>query len=170
MILKLTNINYDKLQSYENDILLNKKLTNISPSNMYEILFNCPNFNTIFDLFLNEIKKTSKDLFDVYVKNMWGYIQTSNDTTAINFTNQFKSQVTISSEYSFIYLIKSNISSIFIKNDKNIQNIILTPGDLLIFKTSDFIKDENDTNDRIALIGSISNIKNINKVVKKILI
>lgn len=167
MITKLTNINCDKLNEYEDDILLNKKLTNTSPSNMYEILFDCENFDNIFNLVLDKIDNIDKD---VYVKNMWGYVQTSTEDSQISLNKNFKQQIIIPAEYSFIYIIKSNVTSIFLKKDDNIQNIILTAGDLLIFKTDDFIKEESDTKDRVALIGSISNVKNTNEPIKKVMI
>lgn len=170
MIIKLTDINCKKLQEYELDILLNKNLTNISSSNMYEILFDCENFNEIFNLVLDEIKKTKNDDFSVYVKNMWGYIQNSSEPNGINFDINFKNQITIPSEYSFIYLIKSNVTSIFLKKDDVIQNIILNEGELVIFKTNAFLKDNYFYKDRIALIGSISKVvENINPI-KKVII
>lgn len=170
MIIKKTNINLDKLDLYQSDILLNKELTNISPSNMYEILFDCENFEEIFGIILNELKEKTNENFDVYVKNMWGYIQTNEEPNQINFNINFKNQITIPSEYSFIYLIKGNITSIFLKKDDNIQNIILTKGDMLIFKTTDFIKDESDTTDRVVILGSISKVENIVKTITKVII
>lgn len=167
MITKLTNINCDKLNEYEADILLNKKLTNTSPSNMYEILFDCQNFDNIFNLVLDKIDNIDKD---VYVKNMWGYVQSSTENSQISLNKNFKPQIIIPAEYSFVYIIKSNVTSIFLKKDDNIQNIILTAGDLLIFKTDDFIKDESDTKDRVILIGSISKVENIIEPIKKSII
>ena len=114
MITKLTNINCDNLNEYEDDILLNKKLTNTSPSNMYEILFDCENFDNIFNLVLDKIDNIDKD---VYVKNMWGYVQTSTEDSQISLNKNFKQQIIIPAEYSFIYIIKSNVTSIFLKKD-----------------------------------------------------
>lgn len=170
MIIKKTNINLDKLDLYQSDILLNKELTNVSPSNMYEILFDCENFEEIFGIVLNEVKEKTNKNFDVYVKNMWGYVQNNEEEQSINFNINFKNQITISSEYSFIYLIKGNITSIFLKKGDNIQNIILTKGDILIFKTNNFIKEESDTNNRIALIGAISEIRGNIQEIKKVII
>ena len=169
MIKKITNIDQHIMNECENDILLNKQLTNISPSNMYEILFDCENFDKIFNIFLKELKEETNKNFDVYVKNMWGYIQNETDNQPINLIRNFKNQIIIPSEYSFIYSIKSNITSVFIKKENDIQNIILNKGDMLIFKTSDFIKEESDLQNRIALVGSVSemidNVPEIKKVI-----
>ncbi len=166
MVIKLTNIDLDNLQSYEKDILLNKILTNNSPSNMYEILFDCENFDKIMNIVLDVIKKEKNDNFDVYVKNMWGYVQNSQESQVIVFPKNFKNQLSISSDYSFVYIIKSTKTDFLFKNEK----ISLNEGDLLIFKTEDYLKEEFDGNDRVILIGSILSIKNNVEPIKKILI
>ena len=76
MILHLTNINSKNLES---DIILNKNLTNISPSNMYEILFDSESFDEIFNIVLQKLKEFTNQNFDTYVKNIWGYIQNDDD-------------------------------------------------------------------------------------------
>jgi len=93
MIIKLTNVNLNNLDNLTTDIILNKELTNISPSNMYEILFDCENFDNIFNIFLQKIKENTTDSFDVYVKNMWGYIKNENETKSIDFNINFKNQI-----------------------------------------------------------------------------
>jgi len=158
MNIKITNINLSTIDLCENDILLNKELTNISPSNMYEILFDSQNFDNIFSIFLEKLKEEANENFDIYVKNMWGYVQTNENYGAINFNMNFKNQIAIPSKYSFICPIKANITSIFLKKENNIQNIILNKGDMLLFNTSDFLKEESDTKERVVLVGSISNI------------
>lgn len=171
MTTKISNLNLEKLGSYQSDILLNKQLTNISPSNMYEILFDCENFDEIFNIFLKELKEKTNKNFDVYVKNMWGYIQTNIETQLININLNFKNQITISSEYSFIYFIKSINSKIYLKNHNDMVEIVdMNMGDILIFDTQNFIKDESEDKQRIALIGSLSsNIQNTSQI-KKIII
>ena len=170
MIKKITNIDQKIMNECENDILLNKQLTNVSPSNMYEILFDSENFDKIFNIFLNELKEQTNKNFDVYVKNMWGYVQDETDNQPINLIRNFKNQIIIPSQYSFIYPIKANVTSVFIKKDDNIQNIILTKGDMLIFKTIDFIKEESDTNNRIILVGSASDVVGNIQEIKKVII
>ncbi len=171
MIIKLTNVNLNNLDNLTTDIILNKELTNISPSNMYEILFDCENFDNIFNIFLQKIKENTTDSFDVYVKNMWGYIKNENETKSIDFNINFKNQIIIPSNYSFIYLIKSNNTNIDLKKENgDIETISLNEGDLLIFKTKDFLNDECGDVNRIALLGSIAKISNTPKITKKVMI
>ena len=166
MITKLTNVNLEKLQDCTADILLNKNLTNISPSNMYEILFDCRNFNEVFDIFLEKLKESESKELDVYVKNMWGYVQSDSEASLIKFNRSFKDQIIVPSKYSFIYAVEMPNTTIHLKaNEVNLQN-----GDLLIFKTEDFIKEESSNKDRIALIGSIALIENSIEPIKKVLI
>jgi len=171
MIQKITNIDLSTFESCKNDILLNKKLTNISPSNMYEILFDCENFDNIFNIFLNKLKKETNEDFNVYVKNMWGYIQTEEENNPINFNRNFKNQITIPSEYSFIYFIELINSKIYLKNDKDTTEIIdMNVGDIIIFNTEKFIKDESEDKKRIALVGSLSSNIQTTLQIKKVVI
>ncbi len=171
MIIKLTNINLNNLESVEADILLNKKLTNVSPSNMYEILFDCESFDSIFNIFLQSVKDYTNDNFDVYIKNMWGYIQTPNENDSINFNINFKNQITIPSNYSFIYLVKSNATNIDLKKENgDVEKILLNEGDLLIFNTKDFLTDVSTDKNRIVLIGSIAECLKNTEPIKKALL
>jgi len=165
MILHLTNINSENLKS---DIVLNKNLTNISPSNMYEILFDSQNFGDIFNVVLEKLKEITNENFSVYVKNMWGYIQNTEETKSIDFDINFKNQITIPSNYSFIYVVESNTTNIHLtKTNGDIELVSLNEGDLLIFKTEDFVNDESIDVNRIALVGSIANVVNNKQIIKK---
>jgi hypothetical protein len=164
MILHLTNIVSENLKS---DIILNKNLTNISPSNMYEILFDSENFDKILNIVLQKITETTNTEFDVYVKNMWGYIQNTEETKSIDFNINFKNQIIIPSNYSFIYIVESNTTNIHLKKTNgDIELVTLNEGDLLIFKTEDFVNDESIDVDRIVLVGSIANVE-IQKPIKQ---
>jgi len=168
MILHLTNINSQNLKS---DIMLNKNLTNISPSNMYEILFDSQNFGDIFNVVLEKLKEITNENFSVYVKNMWGYIQNTEETKSIDFDINFKNQITIPSNYSFIYVVESNTTNIHLtKTNGDIELVSLNEGDLLIFKTEDFVNDESIDVNRIALVGSIANITNKKQIIKKVML
>lgn len=150
----------------QDDIELNKYLTNISPSNMYEILFDSEAFNKVLNTVLEKLTEQTQSNFDVYVKNMWGYVQSRDEPGFINFSRSFKDQIIIPSEYSFIYAVKTPDTTIHLKTEKvNLQN-----GDLLIFKTEDFLQDESETVDRIALVGSVARITGNAEPVKKALI
>lgn len=167
MIKKLTDLNLN-LTQFEADILLNKSLTNVSPTNMYEILFDCDNFNRVFNVALEEIKNYTGNDLEVYVKNMWGYVQTTKRNEDINLNIDFKNQVSVDSEYSFIYLVKSLETYVHLDNsDELIEQANLNQGEMLIFKTKDFIKEESTDRSRIALVGSMIPISSIVKAYKK---
>lgn len=167
MIKKLTDLNLN-LTQFEADILLNKSLTNVSPTNMYEILFDCDNFNKVFNVALEEIKNYTSNDLEVYVKNMWGYVQTTKRNEDINLNIDFKNQVSVDSEYSFIYLVKSLETYVHLDNsDELIKQVNLNQGEMLIFKTKDFIKEESTDRSRIALVGSMIPISSIVKAYKK---
>ena len=168
MILHLTNINSENLKS---DLVLNKNLTNISPSNMYAILFDYESFDKILNIVLQKLKENTNQNFDTYVKNMWGYIQNTEETKSIDFDINFKNQITIPSNYSFIYVVESNTTNIHLtKTNKDIELVSLNEGDLLIFKTEDFVNDESIDINRIALVGSIANITNKKQIIKKVML
>lgn len=167
MLLKLTNIDFNDLQSYQSDIILNKKLTNVSTSNMYEILFDCDNFDKIFNIVLDKIKKETNDNLDVYVKNMWGYLQDDKAFSKIRFDKNFKSQVLIPSKYSFIFAIKSFNTNFYLNSDDVVEKITINDGDILIFDTHIFTNDESDNQNRIFLIGSILPVEEDICVIKK---
>ena len=166
MILHLTNINSENLKQ---DIILNKDLTNISSSNMYEILFDSESFDEIFNIVLQKLKEVTNQNFETYVKNMWGYIQ--NDDDFINFNMDFKDQVSIRPEYSFIYLINSKNTDVCLKDENDvIEKVKLNEGEILIFKTKNFLNELSQNKKRIALVGSLVSINESMHPIKKILI
>jgi hypothetical protein len=166
MILHLTNINSKNLKQ---DIILNKDLTNISSSNMYEILFDSESFDEIFNIVLQKLKEVTNQNFDTYVKNMWGYVQ--NDDDFINFNMVFKDQVSIMPEYSFIYLVNSENTDVFLKNENDVvEKINLNKGEILIFKTNSYLSETSQNKKRIALAGSLASINENLGLIKKILI
>ncbi len=168
MILHLATFNLSVLESYKQDILLNKELTNKVYSNMYEVLFDCTNFTETLNSTLKNIQEHTKENFDVYVKNMWGYVQDGTRTERIDFKKTFKDQLTILPKYSFMYLVDSSETHIHLNASGELnRQISLNPGDLLIFETEDFIQDESRDQNRIALIGSITPIADAIELPKK---
>ena len=166
MTLHLTNINSENVKQ---DIILNKDLTNISSSNMYEILFDSESFDEIFNIVLQKLKEFTNKNFDTYVKNMWGYIQ--NDDDFINFKMNFKDQVSIRPEYSFIYLANSENTDVLLKDENDVvEKINLNEGEILIFKTKNFLNEVSQNKKRIALVGSLVSINENIGLIKKILI
>ena len=118
MILHLKNINSNNLQSFESQIILNKDLTNISTSNMYEILFDCEDFDTIVNLVLKKIIDITNEDFSVYVKNMWGFIQTESKNEPLYLTYHLKDELSIKPKYTFIYVIKCVETILQVNNEK----------------------------------------------------
>ena len=166
MILHLTNINSENLES---DIILNKNLTNISSSNMYEILFDSESFDKILNLVLQKLKEATNENFATYVKNMWGYIQ--NDDDFINFDMPFKDQVSITPEYSFICLVNSENTDVFLKDENGvIETIKLNKGEILIFKTNSFLSETSQNTKRIVLVGSLALVNENTGLIKKVLL
>ena len=97
---------------------------------------------------------------------MWGYVKTNSENEPIFFNESFKDQLIIKPEYSFIYMVESSKTNFYLKNEK----FDLDAGDMLIFKTDDFVKDEFDQENRISLIASISTISNKVVSIKKVMI
>ena len=109
--------------------------------------------------------------FEVYVKNMWGYVQSSSEAGLIKFNKSFKDQIIVPSKYSFIYVVKMPDTTVHLNVDEELnRQVTLNEGDLLVFKTEDFIKEESTSKNRIALIGSMALIENSTEPVKKGLI
>lgn len=167
MVVQLFNINPNKLYLHGIDLLANRALTTPQRSNMYEILFDCKYFDKILSLALKEIKEHTGEDFEMYIKNMWGYMQNEEQKDPIDFNKTLKDQLLIKSEYSFVHLIKSAKTVFYFKHQE--EGVNLSQGDMLIFKTDNFLREEFDTEDRIALVGAITPINSI-KPIKKALI
>ena len=167
-VIKLTNIDSDNLEKFKKDILLNKILINISKNNMFEILFNSTNFDNLLNIVLKNIKEQTNDNFDVFIKNMWGYIR--NDDDLIRFNIPIKDELSIKPKYSFIYVIDSEETLIYIKNEIGVvEKFTLKIGELLIFETNNFIEEICNDKHRIILIGSITNDLTVYEIEKKLL-
>jgi len=74
-----------------------------------------------------------------------------------NLEKQLKRGINPKSKYSFILFIKSFKSKISLRLKNEIKEIVLEDGDLLIFKTEDFLCDEFSTPERIGIYGSLTN-------------
>ena len=168
MIVQLFNINSNKLYLSGIDLLANRAVTTPQRSNMYEILFDCKYFDKILNLALREIKEYTGDNFEVYIKNMWGYMQNQEQNEPIDFNKNLKDQLFTKTEYSFIHLVKSSKTTFYFKGQG--EGISLTQGDMLIFKTESFLREEFDTQDRLALIGAITPVKDSVELPKKTII
>lgn len=148
-----TNISLD---SVKNDILQIPK-TIKSKSNTYDVIFSCDNFSNILDTVIHALCINTKETFNTYVKNIQGYIQTDELNTPIVFDRILKRGISPTSKYSFIFIVSSIKTSLHFKTNNSNERIEVLNGDLVIFKTGDFTRDEYDKSNRIALLGSITN-------------
>lgn len=158
MIIKIEKISELDIDMVFNDVILNKKITTKSQTNMYEMLFQSKSISKIFDVVIDILKNETKEEFDVYIKTIWGYIQTTIDNKFIIIDKKIIDGISPMAKYSFIYCAKSDDTIIHLKSINNvIVKTELNSGDLLIFKTDDFVKDECKILDRVLLIGSLTN-------------
>ena len=165
MILKFENLFSESLQSFKEDILLNKNLTNVSESNMYDILFDCQNFDNITNTVLTKIENIIHEDFNVYVKNLWGFIQTEIENKKLQILPYLKDELSIKPKYTFIYVIESIETVLQIDNElMNLKN-----GDLVIFKSEHNFEDRSNNSNKILIIGSLTNDLYEDKNQKKLL-
>lgn len=144
------------LLELEKDIFLNRTITNISPSNMYEIIFTSKNFVFVEKNILDHIKKITNKKFDVYVKNFWGYVQDKIDVSFVSINKtKIKEGIITQPNYSFVLPIKGSFQ-ILLKNKIEEQLIFVSPGEACVFNTENFIEHIGEIENRIAIIGSIS--------------
>lgn len=149
------------LNILENDIILASNT--IKPDqNRYDIIFKCSSINIVVDEFIKNLERHFGGNYEVHVKLIQSYIQTKNVFTPIIFNKVLKREIKPTSDYSFI--IFTNPGNTLLKFTSTTQKV--KKGDLIIFKTEDFVKDISRDLDRIALIGSITNKIN-NKMINK---
>lgn len=151
----ITNLDID-LKLIKSDVL---EIPNtMKPrDNRYDVLFNCNTFDTILNSVIKIISDETNEIFDIYIKRLQGYIQTNDSNTPIIIERQLKNGILPIPKYSFIYMIDAFDTKLEINS--NIVNPL--NGDLIIFKTINFVKDECSNFNRIALIGSITNELNV---------
>lgn len=159
---KIYNLNHLDI---EDDILLNKDITIISPSNMYEFFFESKKLKILQGHVIDLIKKNTGENFEIYSKNMWGYIQTEKDQQNIKLNSSILGEgIKLESKWSFIYFTRTEKTIINLMSNTIKESVYPKAGELLIFPTNYFYEDFSEENDRIALIGSITNdIKYKNK-------
>jgi hypothetical protein len=160
-------VNYNSnLDSLMGDIFLNKKITNQSPSNMYEFLFESEDLNTLCDYVVERLKTETGENFDVLVKTIYGYIQDEENQEPIMIDKKLKEGLTTTAKYSFILNAHPEDMLISIKvGVDSIKTTTLKVGKLLIFKTEDFIKCKSNGINKFLIVGSLSNdiTKSVNK-------
>lgn len=136
----------------ERDIL--STLDTIKPNlNRYDIIFESGNINTIISSFINNVEKIFKEDFSVHVKLIQSYIQTVDNPSPILFSKVIKREIKPTAKYSFIFFTDPGDTLL----EFSYGNVKPSIGDLIIFKSHDFIRDTSTSSDRIALLGSITN-------------
>ena len=154
------------LQSLKDDVFLNKEITNLSPSNLYEFLFESETLDGFCDYVIDLLKKETNENFDLLVKTIYGYIQDEEHQEQISIDKKLKEGLITVSKYSFILNIQSKDTSILINEDlNNIKTIKLDEGKLIIFRTEDFLRCESSDVNRVLIVGGLSN--DITKTVNK---
>jgi hypothetical protein len=140
-----------------NEILLNKKITKVSTTNLYEILINSDELKLITKNVIENIKNTSDENFNVFCKNLWGYIQTSDEPELIKINSLIHDAIFIKPKWSFFYFIETKNTTLQFKIGLKEIELIPEPNELIIFPTKFFMKDNCIETGRIVLVGSISN-------------
>jgi hypothetical protein len=155
----LSNLNFDYDLIYEL-ILLNKSITKVSQSNLYEILFKSKLFEDVFEIIKYTLTQNYQENFDCYVQNLQGYISNEENNQKIQLNkNQIKDYLIIPPKYSFILPTNNEIKIELIDNIYE-----LNKGNVLIFNTQDFLSDKSENINNVCLIGTISN--DINNFIK----
>jgi hypothetical protein len=144
------------LNSIEDDLRLNSEHVKIE-FNKRALLVHSNNISKIIDIVINNLKNETMESFDVYAKNIFGYTQAEGNNQTIEFTKQLKDDINLIAKYSFIFFTKSFDSKIFLGIENSLNGITIVDGDLLIFKTEDFLKDVCLIPERIGIYGSLTN-------------
>lgn len=156
MTYKIVKPNID-LSDIENDIRINSNVVKMQ-SHKHVLMIHTDSFSELFKTILDNLKNETLEPFDEYVKNSFTFIETENSGEIINFSKQLKSDINLISKYSFIYLTKSFSTKISLNLNTKQNQVEIGDGDLLLFKTEDFIGEACLTPKRIGLFGSLTNL------------
>lgn len=148
MVFTYPNIDLSKIKQ---EVLLLKEVSK-SYTNRYDAIFDCQSFSVVVKSFLCALNGISKSNFDVYVKNIQGYIQTEDNNSPICFDKALKRDLKPTAKYSFVYGIDMKDTKLYFQDDV----VSIGNGDLIVFKTEQFIEDKSTKTNRIALIGSLT--------------
>ena len=153
---KILKPNID-LSDIENDIILNSNVVKTQFGKQV-LMIHTDSFLELFKIILSNLSIETGEPFDEYVKSSFTFIETENSGEIIKFNKQLKSDINLISKYSFIYLTKSFNTKILLKLGATPNEIEISDGDLLLFKTEDFIGDTSLTPERIGVFGSLTNL------------
>jgi len=165
MLYKIIKLNVD-LISLEDEINTNVKNVKIQ-SNKRILMIQSKIFSHLIENILDELKLMTGENFNTYVKTIFTF--TENNNEEIKFTKQLKNDINLISKYSFIFFTKSLNSKILINSQTGINEISVDDGDLLLFKTENFIGSSCSIPNRIGIYGSITNFVDDDKLNKTII-
>lgn len=134
----------------EEDIRINSELVLMEGSKR-SFLINSAATTIFLESLIEALEDFTGASFETYVKNIYSFEDLP--TQVIDFPKQILDDIDVISDYSFLYLIKGDETEITFKSDK----IFIKDGDLVVFKTDEFVEQQSPSNNRIGLFGSVSN-------------
>lgn len=132
------------------DIKINSEVV-LMEGTKRSMLINSDNTTLFLHYLIEALEDFTQTSFDSYVKNIYSFEDLP--TQVIDFPKQILDDIDIISDYSFLYLIRGDETEITFKSDK----IFINDGDMVVFKTDEYIKQQSSSSNRIGLFGSISN-------------
>jgi hypothetical protein len=145
----------ENIEVLSNQVLLNKDITKVSPSNLYELLLTSNEIKKIITEVINLLQENTNESFEIFCKNLWGYIQSAENPETINLKSHiYDGGIILKPKWSFIYYLKTKKSIIKFKNNDEIYPEV---GEIILFSNDVFVNDSSNENDRLCLIGSITN-------------
>ena len=134
----------------EEDIRINSELVLMEGSKR-SFLINSAATTIFLESLIEALEDFTGASFETYVKNIYSFEDLP--VQVIDFPKQILDDIDVISDYSFLYLIKGDETEITFKLDK----IFINEGDLVVFKTDEFVGQQSPLNNRLGLFGSISN-------------
>lgn len=153
---KIVNPSID-LTDIENDIRINSNIVKMQ-FDKHILMVHSNSFLELFKIVLSNLTILTEEPFNEYVKNSFTFIETENSGKILKFSKQLKSDINLISKYSFIYLTKSFGTKISLNLNTNPNQVEISDGDLLLFKTEDFLGDTCLSPNRVGICGSITNL------------
>lgn len=132
------------------DIKINSEVV-LMEGTKRSMLINSDNTSLFLYYLIEALEDFTQTSFDLYVKNIYSFEDLP--TQVIDFPKQILDDIDIISDYSFLYLIRGDETEITFKSDK----IFIKDGDMVVFKTDEYIKQQSLSSNRIGLFGSIAN-------------
>lgn len=132
------------------DIRINSEVV-LMEGKKRSMLINSEDTSLFLYYLIEALEDFTQSSYDTYVKNIYSFEDLP--TQVIDFPKQILDDIDVISDYSFIYLIRGKETEITFKSDK----IFINDGDLVVFKTHEFVRQQSSLSNRIGLFGSITN-------------